>query len=202
MIILVRHGLAAQGVEDLDPGLAETGHEQARLTAEALQGHEVSRLVVSPLRRTQETAAPIATALRLAPELRDEVAEVFDPSMPAEQRKDMIGPFMRGRWSEQPDILQAWRQRAIDALVEMGMAAASDGHDLVVVSHYVAICVAVGGSTGDDRVVPSPIPNCSLTTFDIGEGGLVLREAGSVAHLPPELVTGSTQALAGGPGSR
>ncbi len=197
MLILVRHGLAAQGVEDLDPGLSDVGHEQARITAAVLKGSNAGRLVVSPLRRTQETAAPIAEALRLTPELRTEVAEVFDPSMPVEERRDMIGPFMRGLWSEQPQALRAWRQRAIDALAEIGKASSESGRDTVIATHYVLIGVAVGAASGDDRVIPAPIANCSMTRIEFEAGTLRLVEAGSVAHLPADLVTGAGEALAG-----
>ena len=197
MLILVRHGLAAQGVEDLDPGLSDVGHEQARITAGALKDSNVNRLVVSPLRRTQETAGPIAQALGLTPELRTEVAEVFDPSMPVEERQNMIGPFMRGLWSEQPETLRAWRRRAIDALLEIGKASSESGRDAVIATHYVLIGVAVGAASDDDRVIPAPIANCSMTRIQFEAGRLRLVEAGSVAHLPPELVTGVGQALAG-----
>jgi probable phosphoglycerate mutase len=197
MLILIRHGLAARGVADLDPGLADVGHEQARLTADALRGANAGRLAVSPLRRTQETATPIASVLGLEPELREEVAEVFDPSMPVEERQNMIGPFMQGFWSKQPEHLRAWRQRAVDTLLEMGLAAEAAGQDLIVVSHYIAISVAVGEASGDDRVIPAPIANCSLTRIEVGDDGLSLVEAGSSAHLTPELATGTGQALAG-----
>ena len=60
-IFLIRHGLASAGTEDLDPGLSDVGHEQARLAAEHLVAERSpGRLVVSPLRRTRETAAPFA----------------------------------------------------------------------------------------------------------------------------------------------
>lgn len=196
-IYLVRHGLAAAGAEDLDPGLAELGHAQARATAEALRRANARYLAVSPLRRTQETAAPIAEALSLPPALREEVAEVFDPSMPPEQRRAMIGPFMAGRWSEQNRVLRAWRQRVIDALLQMARETASQGGDLVVVSHYIAISAAVGEATGDDRVVPAPIANCSITTLEAGEGRLTLLEAGATRHLEPEFITGIHSALPG-----
>lgn len=197
MIILVRHGQAAQGVEDLDPALTEIGQEQARLAGEALRGRGVVRLAASPLRRTQETAAPIASTLTLPIETRIEVAEVFDPSWPAEQRKSMIGPFMMSRWSEQSEHLRAWRQRAVDALVAWGKAADDAGGDIVVVSHYIAICAAIGSAIEDDRVVPAEISNCSLTLLDVKGAGLALIEAGSVAHLPAELVTGARHATSG-----
>jgi len=197
-IFLVRHGLAAAGVDDLDPGLDPVGHAQAAATAEALRATNVRRLVVSPLRRTRETAAPIAAALGLDPEIREEVAEVFDPAMPPDERKAMIGPFMAGRWTDQPEALRAWRKRAVSTLIEMGVTEATSGRDLVVVSHYIAIGVAVGVAMGDDRVVPVPIPNCSITVVEAGRLGLSLVAAATTAHLTEELVTGLRTALPGG----
>ena len=95
---LIRHGLASAGLDDLDPGLAPLGHEQAEITAQALGGLTPTRLVVSPLRRTRETAEPIAKKFGLEAEIREEVAEVFDRTLPAEERKAIIGPFMDGKW--------------------------------------------------------------------------------------------------------
>jgi len=195
---LVRHGLAAAGVEDLDPGLDPLGHAQARATADALHGKHVGRLVVSPLRRTRETAAPIAAVLGLRPETREEVAEVFDPTMPAEERRAMIGPFMASTWSEQPRGLCLWRDRVVNTLLQLALEASAAGHDLVVVSHYIAIAVAIGEAMGDDRVVPTPIANCSITSMAAGPGGLTLLQAASTAHLAGGEVTGLRTALPGG----
>ena len=196
-IYLVRHGLAAAGVEDLDPGLSEVGHQQARATAEALGSVRSPRLVVSPLRRTRETAHPIEAVLALSAEIRDEVAEVFDPSMPADERTKMLPTFMAGNWSDQNDVLRAWRRRCIDAILEFSLASSADDSDLVIVSHYIAICVAIGAASGDDRVVPVPVANCSITSFQAGHGELTLLEAGSTAHLRPELITGVRSATLG-----
>ena len=201
MLYLVRHGLAAAGVADLDPGLDAVGHQQAKVTAETLSQPSVTRLIVSPLRRTRETAAPMAELLGLAPEIRAEVAEVFDPSMPVADRTSMIGPFMAGRWSDQTSVLRAWRQLVVDTLHAFGLASAAKEEDVVVVTHYIAIGVAVGEAMGDDRVVPVPIANCSITAIEIDaiHGGLRVASAASIAHLPAELVTGLRQALPGGP---
>jgi broad specificity phosphatase PhoE len=201
MLYLVRHGLAAAGVADLDPGLDAVGHRQAQVTAGTLSRPSVARLIVSPLRRTRETAAPLADLLGLAPEIRQEVAEVFDPSMPVAERSSMIGPFMAGRWSEQNDVLRAWRQRVVDTLLAFGLESEAKDQDVVIVSHYIAIGVAIGEATGDDRVVPVPIANCSITAIEIDavHKGLRVQSAASIAHLPEELVTGLRQALPGGP---
>lgn len=194
-IYLIRHGLAEAGAEDLDPGLAAQGHEQARLTAEHLRDLRVARLVVSPLRRTRETAAPLEAAFGLEAEPREEVAEVFAPEMPVEERRAMIGPFMQGAWRDQPPPLRAWRNRVVETLLALGLAAEAANRDLVVVSHYIAIGVAIGEATGDDRVVPVPMANCAITRLRAGHGGLSLIEACSTAHLPPALVTGIGEAL-------
>lgn len=193
-IYLIRHGQAMAGSEDLDPGLAEIGQRQAKTTAEAMISKRVTRLVVSPLRRTRETAEPIAGAFGLNAEVREEVAEVFAPDMPIEQRTAMIGPFMAGRWSDQPAELQAWRRRVVDTLIQLGLETSAADGDLVVVSHYIAIGVAIGEALGDDRVVPVAMANCAITTIDAGHGGLTLHEACSTTHLPADLVTGMGQA--------
>jgi len=194
-IYLIRHGLAAAGAEDLDPGLDPVGHAQAAATADAFRGRDIARLVVSPLRRTQETAAPIAEAVGVPSETRVEVAEVFDPTMPSDERRQMIGPFMASTWSVQPEHLLAWRQRVLDALLEL---AHETPGDLVVVSHYIAIGVVIGAALRDDRVVPVQIANCSITSLEAAAGAFSLLEAASTQHLPEDLVTGLRTALPGG----
>lgn len=191
---LVRHGLAAAGLDDLDPGLAPLGREQAQAAANALAHLRPARFAVSPLRRTRETADPFARAFGMEPEVRVEVAEVFDPDLPPAERKAIIGPFMEGRWSEQSEKLLAWRERALAALRELG-----GGGDAVVVSHYIAICAAIGAATDDDRVVPVKLANASITTLEARADGLSLTAAGAIDHLAPEQVTGLATALPGGP---
>ena len=89
-LILVRHGQPAwaspEGAGRNDPGLTELGHAQARRAAERLADTEdlpcrgdVDRLYVSPAVRAQETAAPIAEALGLAPETHDWLWELRNP---------------------------------------------------------------------------------------------------------------------------
>jgi broad specificity phosphatase PhoE len=195
-IYLVRHGRAANAGDGLDPGLDELGHTQAAAAAAVFRGLKVGRLLVSPLRRTRETAIPIAEVTGLEAEICEAVAEVFDPSWPAERRRQMIGPFMAATWAEYPE-LQAWRTRVVEAVVGAGEGADAAGHDLVVVSHYIAIGVAIGEALGDDRVVPVAMANAAITRLELGEGGLTLIEAASTAHLAPEQVTGGYTAIAG-----
>lgn len=190
-LYLVRHGRAAAGIEHLDPGLDELGHAQARYTALALGQVRVERLLVSPLRRARETAAPIAETLGLVEEVRDEVAEVFDPTWAQEKRRALLGPLLGGRWSEQSPELLAWRDRVISTLLSL------EGEEVVVVSHFVAISAAVGQAIEVDEVSPHALANASITTLRVSGARLELERAGDVSHLPPDAVTLAHTALAG-----
>jgi broad specificity phosphatase PhoE len=193
MLYLVRHGRAAAGVEDLDPGLDELGHTQAHAAAQALLHVGARRLVVSPLRRTRETSEPIAAALGLTPEIRHEVAEVFDPELAVADRRALLGPLLGGRWSEQSDALCQFRDRVLSTLVDLARAS----EPTIVVSHFVAISVGIGAALGEDRVSPAAVPNASITRLELRGDRLSLVEAGGVAHLSGEQVTHAHTARSG-----
>ena len=60
-----------------DPALAPEGEVQAALVAERLAGEPLSAIFVSPLKRTAQTAAPLAARLGLEPVVVPELIEVF-----------------------------------------------------------------------------------------------------------------------------
>jgi 2,3-bisphosphoglycerate-dependent phosphoglycerate mutase len=83
-VVLVRHGASEAAVEDqpfellegqADPCLSEVGERQAQAVAAHLAHEPLSALYVTPLRRTAQTAAPLAAATGLqtvvVPELRE-----------------------------------------------------------------------------------------------------------------------------------
>lgn len=82
-ILLVRHGQPAWSVDGLsrdDPDLTEVGREQAARLANRLRGLDADRLLVSPLRRAQQTCEPLADALDLEPVTHDWLAEIAAPA--------------------------------------------------------------------------------------------------------------------------
>ena len=88
---------AASLPEEEGDKLTERGHEQARNAASALAGRDITRLIVSPMRRAQETAAPISEALGLEIETDTDIYELreeegYDRLRPEEQKLK--------RWSE------------------------------------------------------------------------------------------------------
>ncbi len=58
-----------------DPGLSDTGREQARRTAEYLRSEGIDHIVSSTMRRAIETAAPLAEALGHTVEELDDIKE-------------------------------------------------------------------------------------------------------------------------------
>ena len=81
---------------------------------------------------------------------------------------------MQRRWPELDEPLQRWRDAVVEALRELSV-------DTVVVSHYVAINVAVGTATGDQRVACFRPDYCSCASLDVVDGRLVLIELGAQA---------------------
>jgi broad specificity phosphatase PhoE len=78
---------------------------------------------------------------------------------------------MQGRWRTLPGELQHWRRALIDRLVDIN-------EDSVMFCHYVAINVAVGAATADDRLVCFRPDNGSITRIAISDGRLRLIELG------------------------
>ncbi len=84
-IVLVRHGASEAALEDqafellegqADPALAPAGERQAEAVAAQLAGEPLAALYVTPLRRTAQTAAPLAALTGLQPIVVPELREV------------------------------------------------------------------------------------------------------------------------------
>lgn len=169
-LTLVRHGEAAAGWgDDADPGLSELGRRQADAVARALADGGPRPILVSPLRRTLETAEPLARRWGAEAAVEPRVGEIRTPAG-LDDRTAWLRGVMAGRWSEQDPGLRAWADDVVAVLL-------AQPEDTVVVSHFVAINVAVGRATGDDRVVCVRPGNCSRTVLDTAGGALRLVEA-------------------------
>jgi phosphohistidine phosphatase SixA len=70
VVILVRHAEKARGGGD-DPPLTREGQARARALVDALSGSRVDAIVTTQYRRTRDTAAPLAAAHRVTPEVVD-----------------------------------------------------------------------------------------------------------------------------------
>ena len=70
VVVLVRHAEKAASRGD-DPALSRAGEARARALAEALADARVEAIVTTQYRRTRATAAPLAAARRITPEVVD-----------------------------------------------------------------------------------------------------------------------------------
>jgi broad specificity phosphatase PhoE len=154
-LVLVRHGEAAAGwTADADPGLSELGHAQARAMAEAAGTRRP--IVVSPLRRTRETAAALESAWGNVAAVDDAVGEIPSPIDDLQARGPWLLEVMGRRWHELDADLQVWRARLLERLLACDV-------DTVIVTHFIAINAVVGAATGDDSVIVCRPANCSRT---------------------------------------
>ena len=176
-LVLVRHGQATAGWDaDLDPGLSGRGVEQARAAATELATLEETPWVIltSPLRRAQETAAPLAAAWAVPAVVEPDIGEIPSPTAHLADRAAWLGGVMAGTWDDAgPDAL-AWRARVLDALTRQPAPA-------VMFSHFIAINVAVGTALDDRRVVSFWPDNGSRTHLEVARGRLEVVELGAEA---------------------
>jgi 2,3-bisphosphoglycerate-dependent phosphoglycerate mutase len=82
-LYLIRHGDALPGAEEIIPSgvyndlpLSKKGREQAQRLAARLKSIHFDAAYSSPLRRCQETASPLLSAIRLTPTLIHDIREV------------------------------------------------------------------------------------------------------------------------------
>ena len=165
-LVLVRHGEAAAGwgdAVDTDPGLSARGRAQALAMADALAPLGPLPVVVSPLRRTRETAAALEERWGTPARVDPAVGEV--PSPASDDRFSWLAQLLTTPFTAWPSELQAWRRSVVDTLCALP-------GDSVVVTHYVAITAAAG--------VAGYMPDyCSRTVVETGPDGLHVVELGA-----------------------
>lgn len=182
LIYMIRHGRAAAGWDaDMDPGLDDLGRSQSEAVAREIESRVGARLplISSPLRRCRETSGPLARAWSTTPAIDQRVGEIPSPTHDLKERGEWLRAFMAGSWdSVRPqggvDFL-AWRKGVGEALTALK-------GDTVIFSHFVAINVAAGLATGDERVILFKPDNCSVTVFETHGSSLALVQKGREAE--------------------
>ncbi|GAA2753337.1 histidine phosphatase family protein [Amnibacterium kyonggiense] len=195
-LVLVRHGETewnrlgkVQGRTDIP--LNDTGREQARATAERLQGQEFDAVAASPLSRAAETAQIIADGLGIGPvELVDALVERNYGEAEGMTGADIDARF--GGRLEAQETREETVERAKPALI--ALADRHPGQRVLVVSHGGVIGSLIRDATR--WVWPErgeQITNGSDHRFRVVDGELELVEfAGrpwSADLLPPEDAT-------------
>jgi 2,3-bisphosphoglycerate-dependent phosphoglycerate mutase len=200
-ILLIRHGASeparpghpfplvdGQG----DPGLAPEGREQARQLADRLAKERIDAIYVTTLRRTAQTAEPLAGRLRLDIKVEPGLREVHlgewegghfrvnvARNHPIAQRL-----FAEQRWDVIPggESAEALESRIRDSL--NGLAASHPGGRLAVFTHGGVIGQAMATATGSRPFAFLTADNCSISRLIVQNDRWLIRGFNDIAHLP------------------
>jgi probable phosphoglycerate mutase len=201
-VVLIRHGSARHSTPDQplnliagqsDPELTELGRDQALAVAERLSSTKTAAIFVTPLRRTQETARPLAERLGVEPVVLPELREVYlgDWEGQLNHRASSSDPLTRELFAaERWDVIpNAEPMEDFSARVRLGMerlveAAGPDGKSLAVV-HGGVISEACSQVTGSRKFAFLYAENGSLTRLMcLPSGSWTLLAFNDTAHLP------------------
>lgn len=201
-ILLVRHG-ESQPVDPErpfelvdghgDPPLDPVGVDQAERLAERLAGEDIAAIYVTTLRRTVETAAPLAQRLGIEPRVEPDLREVYLGEweggllrVKAEQRDPA---FMRaieqGSWDPIPGAEPA---DTFDSRVNAGIGRVATAHPderVVVVTHGGVIGQVLAGATGARGFAFIGADNASISHIVVEGERIVVRRFNDTTHLEP-----------------
>jgi 2,3-bisphosphoglycerate-dependent phosphoglycerate mutase len=201
-LLLIRHGESAPARPDApfplvagqgDPELAPDGRQQAQRVAERLAAEPISAIYVTTLRRTAETAAPLAARLGLVPVVEAGLREVYlgewegglfrirvAEGHPVAQRL-----VAEERWDVIPgaEPARAFAGRVRDSLVRV--AARHPDQTVAVFTHGGVIGEALAQSTACRPFAFGGADNGSISHLVITSSSWVARTFNDVAHLHP-----------------
>jgi probable phosphoglycerate mutase len=201
-VVLVRHGASAPAFPDKpfplvgghsDPELAPEGERQAEELVERLVPESPAGLFVTPLKRTQQTAAPLASRLGLEPVVVPELTEVGlgdweggEWRIRAANGDPLVARvFAEERWDVIPNAEPAEAfarrvRRGLDKVVE----AAGPGAVAAAVCHGGVIAELCHQATASRPFAFISVDNASLTRLVVlADGRWILRTFNDTAHL-------------------
>jgi probable phosphoglycerate mutase len=199
-VLLVRHGESEPVLPESpfelrdghgDPALDPVGVAQAELLAARLATERVDAIYVTTLRRTHETAAPLATRLGMTPIVEPDLREVFlgEWEGGALRIRAAAGDplfeqvFRQERWDVIPgaeplDDFDERTQRGLQRIVD----AHPDGR-VVVVVHGGVIGQLLHHVTGGRRFAFTGADNASISEIVVTPERMVLRRYNDTCHL-------------------
>lgn len=199
-LLLIRHGESAPARVDRpfplvdghgDPELAPQGREQAERVAKRLATTRIDAIYVTTLRRTAETAAPLAARLGVTPRVSAELREVYlgewegglfrqrvaqdhpiAQRMRAEQRWDVIPG------GESSEGFAERVRRGVESI-----AACHADQRVAIFTHGGVIGQILAESTGSRPFAFIGADNGSISTVVISERGWLVRGYNDINHL-------------------
>ncbi len=199
-LLLIRHGRteAARPGESFpmldghgDPALHPEGEEQAVLVGERLKNDPISAIYVTTLRRTHQTAAPLAAHLGLTPKVEADLREVrlgdWDGGeyriKAAEGAPEFKRAIERQEWGEIPN---AETTAELHARVRAGLlriAAAHPDERVAVVVHGGVVGAAMALASGAQAFHFNGADNGSISRLVIRGETMWVKGFNDCAHL-------------------
>ena len=199
-LVLVRHALperihasdaahADRAGGPADPGLTGLGERQATRLVEALGAEDVAGLYVSPLARARGTAAPLAAALGLDPQVVADLREYdadSDHYVPVHEmpRLDPAAwqRMLAGLLPEHVDV-PAFTAR-VDGALERIIEAHPGRSSAVVIAHAGVVNTWLAHLLGLARPLTFPLDYTGITRVIAGrDGRRVVRTVNEIAHV-------------------
>jgi 2,3-bisphosphoglycerate-dependent phosphoglycerate mutase len=206
-LLLIRHGesqpaqpgtpfplVHGQG----DPELAPEGRDQAERVAGRLAARHIDAIYVTPLRRTAQTAAPLARALGITPAVEPGLREVHLGQwegglfriMVAERDALAERMWTQERWDIIPGAEPAATFRArVRAAIER-LAAAHPGQRVAVFTHGGVIGEALALASRSRPFAFVTSDNGSISRLVVAGPHWIVRSFNDIAHLEAPAVTG------------
>lgn len=199
-ILLVRHGQSDAYVEGTpfalidgqgDPPLSYEGHDQARLVCARLAGAGLQAIYVSSMRRTAQTAAPLAAELGLVPAVETGLREVHlgdweggvFRKMVAEGHPTALRMAAEERWDVIPgaEPADAFASRVRSEIERL--AARHPGQRVAAFTHGGVIGQALALAAGSRPFAFTGAENASISRLVITPERWIIRSYNDTAHL-------------------
>lgn len=210
ILILVRHGETEANVQQiwqgsLDAPLTARGQQQVTATAhyivELNKQYPIQAFYVSPLPRAQSTAAAIAKAIALQPQI-DEALREFDLGdwegrsfVELKEKENLWNRWHKDPWFAPPggESPRSFNQRAIQAFQQL--AEQHQGQTILAVTHGGLICNVLAswfGAGPDDWRRWEP-HNCAVTVLAFNDQRWQAVLVNDTNHLPRAVIVVNDQ---------
>ena len=209
-ILLVRHGesRAATAAEPFplvdghgDPELHPNGREQAQRVAARLRHEPIAAIYVTNLRRTSETAAPLASALGLAPVVEADLREVhlgeWEGGLLRIKAHENDPIYQRLHVEQRWDVIPGAEPRdALHVRLMRGLTRIHERHRdalVVAVVHGGVIAHILAHATGARAFAFNGANNGSISHIVMVNDQILVRGFNDSSHLSPHFGAAAPQ---------
>jgi probable phosphoglycerate mutase len=199
-LLLIRHGESAPANPakeadrvdgHADPELDPVGEAQALRLAERLAGEDLAAIYVTTLRRTVQTAAPLAKKLGLTPVVERDLREVYLGEWEgstfrknvSELHPTAVQMFAEQRWDAIPgaESMEAFSERIHRGITRI--ATAHPNQRVAVVVHGGVIGTILAMATGAGSFAFVGADNASISQIVVNGDRWIVRRFNDTAHL-------------------